>query len=219
MKIIFEDEDFLVCGKPQGVPCESAAPGTECAADLLRSENGISGELFTVHRLDTNTGGVMIFAKNKKAAAFLSARITSGDFKKRYLALLDGVPAEKSGVYRDLLFKDSRKNRSFVVDRVRKGVKEASLEYETLAVSEDTGKSLVRVLLHTGRTHQIRVQFSSRKTPLCGDGKYGSRDNKAELSLWACSLSFTDEKGNIREFTSLPDTGKYPWSLFSEEIE
>lgn len=219
MKIIFEDKDILVCEKPQGVPCESAAAGNECVADLLRSENGILSELFMIHRLDTNTGGVLIFAKNKKTAAFLNTRITTGDFKKRYLAVLDGVPEEPKGEYRDLLFKDSRKNRSFVVDRMRKGVKEASLEYETLAERKAAGKSLVRVLLHTGRTHQIRVQFSSRKTPLCGDGKYGSRDNKAELSLWACSLSYTDEKGNSREFTSLPEKSDYPWSLFSEDIK
>lgn len=219
MKIIFEDKDILVCEKPQGVSCETAAQGQKCAADVLKEENGICCPLYTVHRLDTNTGGVLLFAKNKKSAAFLSGQIASGELKKRYLAVLDGVPEEPKGEYRDLLFKDSRKNRSFVVDRMRKGVKEASLEYETLAESKAAGKSLVKVLLHTGRTHQIRVQFSSRKMPLCGDGKYGSRDNKAELSLWACSLSYTDEKGNSREFTSLPDTGVYPWSLFSEDIK
>ena len=219
MKIIFEDKDILVCEKPQGVPCETAAPGRKCAADVLRDENGVTCPLYTVHRLDTNTGGVLVLAKNKKSAAFLSAQIAAGEFKKRYLAVLDGVPAEPCGEYRDLLFKDSRKNRSFVVDRMRKGVKEASLEYETLGVSEEYGKSLVKVLLHTGRTHQIRVQFSSRRMPLCGDGKYGSRDNNAQLSLWACSLSYTDEKGRLREFASLPDTGVYPWSLFSEDIK
>lgn len=219
MKILFEDNDILVCEKLPGIPCESALPGEKCLADVLIEENPSVRSLFLVHRLDRNTGGVTVLAKNKKSAAFLSAQIAAGTFKKRYFAVTDGIPAEKNGVYKDLLFKDSKKGRSYVVDRMRKGVKEASLEYETLGVNTEKNKALVKILLHTGRTHQIRVQFSSRKTPLCGDGKYGSRDNKADTALWAFALTLNLADGSEKTFRSFPDTAVYPWNLFSEALK
>jgi 23S rRNA-/tRNA-specific pseudouridylate synthase len=132
-------------------------------------------------------------------------------------ATADGIIKEKQGVYKDLLFKDSSKNRSYVVKRMRKGVKEASLEYVVL--SEKENKSLVKVILHTGRTHQIRVQFSSRKTPLCGDIKYGSKDRESDIALFSHSISFchpvTEE---MLTFTEYPTKIDYPWNLFGSDL-
>ena len=149
--------------------------------------------------------------------SFVPFAETRTPFKKTYLAVVDGIIEEKQGVYKDLLFKDSSKNRSYVVNRMRKGVKEASLEYVVL--NENNNKSLVKVTLHTGRTHQIRVQFSSRKTPLCGDIKYGSKDRESDIALFSHSISFchpvTEE---ILTFTDLPEKENYPWNLFGCDL-
>lgn len=205
--ILFENGDFLVCVKPAGV--QSQNDGAEDMVKLLSVQTGSS--VFPVHRLDTATGGTMVFAKNSKTAADLSRQIEDRRFRKIYLAVLSGVPEVQSGTLEDLLFKDSKKNKSFVVDRERKGVKKASLEYETLDTADE--KSLVRVLLHTGRTHQIRVQFASRKLPLVGDGKYGSRDNRCDTALWSEQISFF-YKGELLVYKSCPDFKIYPWNLF-----
>ena len=127
---------------------------------------------------------------------------------KVYLAVVEGNPAEDRGVYEDLLFKDSRKNKSFVVKRLRKGVKKASLEYEVMDTAKAHGKilTLVKIKLHTGRTHQIRVQFSSRKMPLCGDGKYGSKDNRCTVALWSHCISLQLGKIDISA-SSMPPSG------------
>ena len=128
----------------------------------------------------------MIYALSKEGAAALSKIMESGGFSKEYLAVVHGECPEE-GTMEDLLFKDSKLNKSFVVKRERKGVKKASLEYTR--VSYDGEKSLVRIKLHTGRSHQIRVQFSSRKMPLYGDGKYGGSDN-CNIALWSSCISF-----------------------------
>ena len=188
MKALFEDNDIIVIVKPVGVPSEDTKNGEKGILNLLKTKNNLT-DVFLLHRLDRNVGGVMVFAKNKKSAACISKQIQENTFKKTYLAVTDGVIEEKQGVYKDLLFKDSSKNRSFVVNRMRKGVKEASLEYVVL--SENENKTLVKVTLHTGRTHQIRVQFSSRKTPLCGDVKYGSKDRQSDIALFSHSITFT----------------------------
>ena len=150
------------------------------------------------------------------AAAELSRVGGSEDFKKEYLAVVRGKPDE-SGEYYDLLFKDSRKNKSYVVDRKRRGVKEASLEYVRLASIEKDGEtlSLVRIKLHTGRTHQIRVQFSSRKMPLVGDGKYGGSDNRSDnIALFSRELCIRHPRtGEIMRFSAEKPCG-YPWDLF-----
>ena len=127
------------------------------------------------------------------------------------MAVVSGKPDESNGVFEDLLFKDSSKNKSYVVRRERKGVKKAKLEYELLASNGDM--SLVSVLLHTGRSHQIRVQFSSRKMPLIGDGKYGSKDNRCTVALWSGEIEFTYNHDKL-SFLSKPDNTKYPWNLF-----
>lgn len=209
IKIIYESKSYIVCEKPVGVLSEDAQNGEKGMVALLSEKYG---EIHLLHRLDRNVAGVMVFARTKKAAADLSRDIQNGRFYKEYLAVLEGEPQEKSGIYKDLLFKDSAKNRSYVVDRMRRGVKDASLEYAVLAGGE---RSLVRVKLHTGRTHQIRVQFSHRKTPLCGDGKYGGRDKNCDVALHSYRITFFNpDSGEKTVYASLPDFGKYPWSLF-----
>ncbi|MBE7049248.1 MAG: RNA pseudouridine synthase [Ruminococcaceae bacterium] len=154
----------------------------------------------------------------KPKQCFLFSKLSENkEIDKTYIAVIEGVPDEKAGVLEDLLFKDSAKNKSFVVKRMRKGVKKASLEYvvkETVECGEKN-LSLVEIKLHTGRTHQIRVQFSSRKMPLCGDGKYGSKDNKCNVSLWShklCLKLFANTEES--HFTSFPPKDAYPWNLF-----
>lgn len=216
MKVLFEDNDIIVLIKPVGVPSETTQNGEKGILDLLKNQYGLT-DVFLLHRLDRNVGGVMVFAKNKKSAACISKQIQENTFKKTYLAVVDGVIEEKQGIYKDLLFKDSSKNRSFVVNRMRKGVKEASLEY--IVLNETENKTLVKVTLHTGRTHQIRVQFSSRKTPLCGDGKYGSRDKQSEIALFSHSITFTHPSTNeVLTFTEFPNKINYPWSLFGSDL-
>lgn len=156
---------------------------------LLEEHTG--GAVFPVHRLDRETGGVMVYAKTPAAAAALSAQITQKQMKKEYLALVHGQ-APDSGEMLDLLFYDRTKNKSFVVSKARKGVKEARLAYRTLCSEKRNGLpySLVQVRLLTGRTHQIRVQFASRQMPLAGDRRYGAKDDFPVLGLWAYRLSF-----------------------------
>lgn len=209
IEILFENGDLAVCVKPVGVP--SQCDGAEDMPKLLKEQLG--SDVFPVHRLDTAVGGVMVFAKNRGAAAKLSKEIAQNCFEKSYLAVVEGVPEPKSGTMKDLLFKDSRKNKSFVVKRERKGVKKASLDYETVA--QCSKKSLVAVKLNTGRSHQIRVQFSSRGLPLCGDGKYGSHDNGCTIALWSNKLSFK-MGGKSFSFCKNPDFSQYPWNLFPE---
>ena len=210
IEILFEDNDILVINKPVGVLSENSPKGEQGILSLLVTQN--RKDLYLLHRLDREVGGVMVFAKNKKSAAALSTAIANKELYKTYLAVTDGVPAEDEGVYKDLLFKDSKKNRSFVVNRMRKGVRDASLEYVVLKKTDKN--ALVRVLLHTGRTHQIRVQFASRKTPLTGDGKYGSRVRDCSIALHSHNIKFVHPTTREWvEFASNPDFSIYPWNL------
>ena len=161
----------------------------------------IGGELFTVHRLDKNVGGVMVYARNKATAATLSKAIQQGEMIKEYVAKVHNTPPE-SGVLEDFLFKDSKKNKVFVVKRERKGVKQAKLEYKLIRSYEEI--SLVRIRLYTGRSHQIRVQFASRGFPLVGDHKYGARDNAASPMLYSCKITFPYKYKTV-SFEHLPD--------------
>ena len=200
LKVLYKDNDIVVVIKPVGVLSEE---GDGSLPALLQEELSLK-EVFPIHRLDRTVGGVMVYALNKKSAAALSTAVQNGDMKKRYLAIVHGTPEENSGTFEDLLFKDSKKNKSFVVSRERKGVKKASLEYEVL--KSDEGKTLVKILLHTGRSHQIRVQFSSRKMPLVGDGKYGALDNEKSICLFSHSLTFSHPKsGDVVEFSAMPE--------------
>ena len=214
MNIIFEDRHLIFAVKPAGVLSQQGNGAN--MIDLLSAERG---EIFPVHRLDKNVGGIMVFAKTKSAAAKLSAAVQNSEIKKEYLAVVCGVPEEKSSVLEDLLFKDSAKNKSFVVKRMRKGVKKASLEYDTLGTADDSGKplSLIKILLHTGRTHQIRVQFSSRKLPLLGDGRYGGKSPLCDVALWSHSLTLTHPfTGERLHFEAQPPK-EYPWTLFRKQ--
>ncbi len=213
IEIIYQDKLIVVCIKPVGVL--SQADGQESMVSMLSEQCG--GEIYPVHRLDRNVGGVMVFARTSKTAGKLSADIQSGKFVKQYISTVHGKPVGNCGIMQDILFKDSRRNKSFVVTRPRKGTKEASLEYMTLGSAEnEQGEcSLVNIKLHTGRMHQIRVQFSSRKMPLLGDGKYGSKDNHCDIALWSYKITFRNPAdGEEMNFQSMPDKEKYPWNLF-----
>ena len=195
MEILYSDQNIAVCVKPVGLDSEAEVPAA------LKEQLG--GELFPIHRLDKNVGGVMVFARTKQAAASLSKAVQEGTMVKEYVAMVHGTPPEE-GDWEDLLWKDSRKNKVFVVKRQRGGVKKARLEFRRLSVGET---SLVHVRLHTGRSHQIRVQFSSRGFPLVGDHKYGSRDEKTEPMLFSCRITFP-YRGENQFFEKLPEWAK-----------
>ena len=192
MDFLFSDKDIAVCVKPVGLDSEAEFPAA--------IKEALGGEVFPVHRLDKNVGGVMVYARSKQAAAALSKAVQDGAMVKEYVAVVHGTPPE-SGDWEDLLWKDSRKNKVFVVKRIRGGVKKARLEFKRLRQGET---SLVRIRLHTGRSHQIRVQFSSRGFPLVGDHKYGSRDQRTEPMLFSCRITFP-YKGETKSFEVLPD--------------
>lgn len=214
--VLYEDSDIILCIKPSGIL--SQKDRGESMVSVLSSRCG--SEIYPLHRLDKEVSGVMVYAKNKKAAAFLSREISERRMKKEYIALVHGRPEKERGEMCDLLFKDSSKNKSYVVKRMRKGVKDARLEYEVLDTQgeADNAVSKVRILLHTGRTHQIRVQFSSRQMPLVGDRRYGARDGAEVLCLWSHRLTFAHPKTKkIMTFSFEPNTD--PGSLAEKERE
>lgn len=192
MEILFSDKDMVVCVKPVGLDSERDMPAALAEA--------LGGEIFTLHRLDKNVGGVMVYARAKAAAAALSKAIQEGRLVKEYVAMVHGTPPER-GDWEDLLWKDSSKNKVFVVKRMRGGVKKARLEFVRLTAGEE---SLVRIRLHTGRSHQIRVQFASRGYPLVGDHKYGARDSVSAPMLFSCRLTFP-YRGRTLQFEATPD--------------
>ena len=220
MKILYEDKYLLVCEKPVGVESQKSSSGKDDMPTLLsahRAEKGEDTHIGVVHRLDTATGGVMIYSKREDMTGKLSALVQSGDYKKTYLAAVHGAPSEESGEMRDLLYHDKMKNKSFVCAKERKGVKEAILNYRVLETIEmETGiMSLVEIELVTGRTHQIRVQFASRKMPLVGDGKYGSRDNRATCALWSHKVEFIHPITKKKVLAESMPANIYPWSVFN----
>ncbi len=220
MKILYEDKYLLVCEKPVGVESQLSSKNKADMPTLLsqyRREKGEDDYIGVVHRLDTATGGAMMYSKREDTTGMLSALVQSGDYQKTYLAVVHGEPEEREGEMRDLLYHDKMKNKSYVCAKKRAGVKEAILKYRVLQTVENEGGeklSLVEIELVTGRTHQIRVQFASRKMPLVGDGKYGSRDNKATCALWSHKVRFIHPVTK-RPVTleSLPNKN-HPWELF-----
>lgn len=188
MEILYSDNQIIVLVKPVGLDSEHDIPAA------------LGGDIYPIHRLDKNVGGVMVFAKTKAAAALLSKAVQDGSMVKEYLALVHGMPPE-SGDWEDWLFKDSRKNKVFVVKKQRAGVKKARLEFTRITTGDP---SLVHVRLHTGRSHQIRVQFASRGFPLVGDHKYGSRDEATAPMLFSCRIRFP-YGGAVRVFEAMPD--------------
>ena len=193
IQILKLERSYALCVKPVGVLSEE--PGMPA---LLREQ--LEGEWYCVHRLDKAVGGVMVYARTR--------------MKKEYLAVCQGAPEPPAGTMEDLLFKDSGKNKAFVVKRERKGVKPARLSYETLAAGEDS--ALVHVTLDTGRFHQIRVQFASRKHPLLGDRRYGG-PTAQQLGLWSWRLTIPDpDTGKPVTVCALPEGA--PWSAFAEKM-
>ena len=196
---MYESRDIAVCVKPVGLESQQQVP--EELAKVL------GGTFFPVHRLDLNVGGVMVYARTKAAAAALSKLIQDGEMVKEYVAMVHGTP-EEEGDWEDLLFKDSAKNKVFVVKRMRGGVKKARLTYRRLSAGDT---SLVRIRLFTGRSHQIRVQFASRRFPLVGDHKYGGRDEAAAPMLFSSCITFP-WKGQTMRFEKLPQ-----WAAVTSE--
>ena len=199
IKILYQDQEIVVCIKPRNVLSQAGKPGETSMPGLLKEQLG--SEIYPVHRLDRQVGGVMVYAKTQASAAYFSREIQQGNLKKEYLAVVHGCPEADSGELNDLLLHDARKNKSYVVSRMRGGVKKARLSYAVLRRVED--RTLVQVRLFTGRTHQIRVQFASRKLPLIGDGRYGG--GSGELALWSVRLTFRYH-GKELCFTEKPDS-------------
>lgn len=211
-KILYEDTHLLLVEKPIGVPSQEAVG--DCVPKRLAD---IGYSVKVVHRLDKPTGGVMVYARTEKAAAKLSALVGQHDlFQKEYFAVVQGIPDKNEDTLTDLLYHDVRKNKSYVASHQRKGVREATLDYAMLetAATDEGAFSLVRVRLHTGRTHQIRVQFASRKMPLYGDSRYGGVKG-ANLGLWSHRLTFPHPiTGEELTAVSHPDWDAAPWCYF-----
>ena len=210
ISILRQDEELIVCIKPAGLLSERGGLPE-------RLEEQCGGAVYPVHRLDRDVGGVIVYARTRDAAAALSALIAARRMEKEYLAVVEGIPEAESGVLRDLLYHDCSRNKSYVVQRPRKGVKEAALRYRLLktAETEQGTLSLLRISLDTGRSHQIRVQFASRRLPLAGDARYGSRVRAGGIALWSAALRFPDlHGGGERQFEALPPAVE-PWTLFS----
>ena len=202
LEILYQDNSLVFIVKPSGISSE------EETVKLLKEQ--LNSEIYPLHRLDKPVSGVMVYAKTKEAAARMSEKISSQkDFIKEYLVVCEGEFSENEGEMHDLLFKDSSKNKSFVVKRERKGVKKASLSYKVIkkGVFNERPCTLLSVKLHTGRSHQIRVQFASRKHPLLGDGKYGSRE-KCPIGLFSHRII----TANLNISKNPPN--ETPWSIF-----
>ena len=208
MELIYKDEDLLVCIKPARVLSTDEPGGLP---DLIRQELGDpTADIRTVHRLDRVVSGLMVLARNAKAASELSRQIRDGAFEKEYLAVVHGGPTDEAGTLRDLLGRDKARKMTYVASEPAKGVQEAVLHYQLLAAKN--GLSKVRIQLETGRTHQIRVQFASRGMPLVGERKYSERNDPCEIALWSYRIAFTHPvTGEKMEFIRQP-MEVYPWT-------
>ena len=207
MEIIYQDKDILVAVKPSGVKSTDEPGGMP---ELIRQALGDpNANVRTVHRLDQVVSGLMVFARRAKAASELSRQIRENEFEKEYQAVVHGT-AEEQATLRDLLGRDKARKMTFVADEMAKGVQEAVLDYWLLKKTEDMSR--VQIRLHTGRTHQIRVQFASRNMPLVGERKYSERNDPCEIALWSCRLAFKHPRtGQPMEFTHQPPK-EYPWT-------
>lgn len=221
LNVIFEDNHIIVVEKPQNIPTQQDDTGDISVLDIVKDYLKIKykkpGKVFAglVHRLDRPVGGIMVFARTSKGASRLSATIRDREFGKKYLAVVRGDLDNKIGMMRDFLLKDKKNNKTKVVDIKTEGAKEAILDYEVLDKNQDM--SLVLINLRTGRSHQIRVQFSSRGTPLYGDVKYGIEENdwRGNIALWSNEISFPHpvSKENMI-FKNFPPN-EFPWNQFN----
>ena len=209
MELIYVDDDILVCLKPARVLSTDEPGGVpDLARQALDNPNA---DVRTVHRLDRVVAGLMVLARNAKAASELSRQIRDNEFQKEYLAVVHGKPEQEAGTLRDLLGRDQARKMTFVAAEPAKGVQEAVLDYRVLGNKEEMSR--VRIHLHTGRTHQIRVQFASRNMPLVGERKYSELDDPCEIALWSYRIGFTHPKtGKKMEFSHLPPES-YPWTV------
>lgn len=209
MEIIYQDKDIIVCVKPAGVLSTDEPGGVP---DLVRTALGDpAANVRTVHRLDQTVSGLMVLARRSKAASELSRQIREGEFQKEYVAVIHGTPTEDKGELRDLLLRNKQERKTYVVQTPGKDVQEAILTYRVLNRTEELTR--VRIQLQTGRTHQIRVQFSSRGFPLVGDRKYGNPEETCSIALWSYRLAFNHPySGKPMEFILEPPQ-IYPWSI------
>jgi 23S rRNA pseudouridine1911/1915/1917 synthase len=209
MEIIYQDKDIIVCVKPPRVLSTDEPGGLP---DLIRQELGDpNANVRTVHRLDRTVSGLMVLARRSKAASELSRQIREGEFHKEYLAVLHGTPEEDAAELQDLLLRNKQERKTYLVTESGKDVQEARLSYQVLNRAQDLTR--VRIQLHTGRTHQIRAQFSGRGWPLAGDRKYGIPDEAEEIALWSYRLAFYHPySGKPMEFILEPPLD-YPWSI------
>ncbi len=216
-KVLYEDNHIIVVEKPVNIPSQGDKTGDEDMLSIikkyLKEKYNKPGEVYLglVHRLDRPTGGVMVFARTSKAASRLSEQIREKQMHKKYLCIVDGKMENTKGSMKDFLLKNEKTNTSKVVKEGTKNAKEAILDYEVVKYNEEINMSVVKVDLHTGRHHQIRVQFSSRGHSLSGDQKYGTRGRGKGLALWAYSLSFLHPITKERiEFEDYPEvTGSW----------
>lgn len=210
MEILHVDKDIVVCIKPARVLSTDEAGGLP---ELVRQELGdVNADIRTVHRLDRVVSGVMVLARNAKAASELSRQIREDTFRKEYLAVLHGSPEQDSGTLTDLLYRDKARKMTMVAQQPGKGVQEAVLDYQLLSQRQELSK--IRIQLRTGRTHQIRVQFSSRGLPLVGERKYAVLEDDCEIALWSHKIVFTHPgTGEWVEFSKRPPDD-YPWTAF-----
>ena len=213
LPLLFKDDFLVVCLKPVGISSES--PGLP---DMISDQEGFP--VFPVHRLDQTTGGVCVLARSSSVCTEMQRLFQLDQVIKEYLAVVSGTPDTDSGLFYDLLYHDQRTNKTFVVDKMRKGVKDASCEWSVLETvdSPDGRISLVRIRLHSGRTHQIRIQFASRKMPLVGDRRYGSRIRASVPALWSARICFPHPLSDQTiDVSSRPPDG-FPWSCFSVNL-
>ena len=208
MRILYQDQDVLVCIKPPRVLSTDEPGGLP---ELLRQAlDDPKADIRTVHRLDRVVGGVMVLARNPKAASELSRQVREDEFQKEYLAVIHGAPEQTSGRLTDLLLRDKARKMTMVVAEPGKDVQPAALKYWVLNQAQEMSR--VKVLLETGRTHQIRVQFASRGMPLVGERKYSTLEDPCEIALWSYRIGFTHPAtGEYLEFTEEPPS-EYPWT-------
>ena len=211
LNVLYEDNHIIVVEKPVNIPSQGDKTGDldmlTIVKNYIKEKYNKPGEAYIglVHRLDRPTGGVMVFARTSKAASRLSEAVRNKELNKSYLAIVDGKMEKEKDTFKDYLYKNEKTNTSRIAKPNEKNAKEAILDYEVVLYNEKINMSVVKVNLHTGRHHQIRVQFASRGHSLNGDQKYGTRGRGKQLCLWAYKLSFMHPvTKELMEFKSLP---------------